>query len=475
MENNKSAFAYDSLPPAGLKKSIRLLKSLETFPTLWWWLGLSLIIFLIQIAIVSSSFFVGKLIDHLGDSRQFQFYLVMMAVTLAIDNIGRGAILPWIFRSKFTRIATELRVKALDSTLHTPVPRLYQIGTGSIITRLTKDIDNAVLTLGDSGERLVVTLLAFPFTLVSLCIISPFYILPFFLFGLAVYIWSKKIVQFIPLVANRMSDSEARRNAFLLDAIRGLSTTKAMGLEEWSEKRTEKSSWQVVHQWYRSNPSFFWVIRRGYFSYFSLLMMVLGLSLLLAYLGWISIGEASTAVVLIVRLEIRIFMLLEFSAELQRAFTSAGRAIALANLSEDIVQPDGVGLPATLKNPDIVIKDLSFSYPSGAEVLSNLNLNLQGGTTTALVGSSGAGKSTLAVLIAGLQYPTAGSITVGGVNINTEANDAWITSHITLISQEVHLFAGTLREDLHMALPGASDVTLIDALSQAGLDPNGPL
>ena len=147
--------------------------------------------------------------------------------------------------------------------------------------------------------------------------------------------------------------------------------------------------------------------------------------------------------------------------------TSLGRAVALAELGEHITttaEPDDLN-----DNPDVTVTNLSYAYPGGAPIIDNLSLTLKRGTTTALVGASGAGKSTLAALIAGLQRPLSGNIVVGGVDTNT-VPDTWTARNVSLISQEVHLFSGTLREDLRMAAPNASDDDLLTALASVGLE-----
>ena len=74
--------------------------------------------------------------------------------------------------------------------------------------------------------------------------------------------------------------------------------------------------------------------------------------------------------------------------------------------------------------------------------------------------------------MAGLLRPTAGTITVGDVDI-AQVSDVWTARNVTLISQEVHIFSGTLHDDLRMAAPTATDGELLDALAAVGLPENG--
>ncbi|MFC8074185.1 ABC transporter ATP-binding protein [Streptomyces sp. NPDC057307] len=100
----------------------------------------------------------------------------------------------------------------------------------------------------------------------------------------------------------------------------------------------------------------------------------------------------------------------------------------------------------------VVVNRVSHAYGAGPVVLHEVSLVLAVGEQVALVGTSGAGKSTLARLVAGVQAPAGGSVWVGGRGV-------------VLVTQEVHVFAGTLRDDLRLARADATDAELRDALS----------
>ena len=206
----------------------------------------------------------------------------------------------------------------------------------------------------------------------------------------------------------------------------------------------------------------------GQFVFAAWLLLTLGVGAWLVTHGAISPGQASAAVFLVIRAEVMVFNALFFVGELQSAATSVGRAVSLATLADG---REASALPEDLNAPvDVEVDNVSFAYPGGANVLENLSVTLAAGTTTALVGTSGAGKSTLAALIAGLVEPTAGRIRVGEVD-TTQVSDLWTAKNVTLMTQDVHIFAGTLRQDLAMADEDASDADLLDALRRAGLDP----
>jgi ABC-type multidrug transport system fused ATPase/permease subunit len=96
-----------------------------------------------------------------------------------------------------------------------------------------------------------------------------------------------------------------------------------------------------------------------------------------------------------------------------------------------------------------------FSYVEGRDVLHGVDLVVAPGERVAMVGPSGAGKSTLGRLLAGIHAPRTGAVNVGGVNLDELSLPA-LRGHVALVTQEHHVFVGTLRENLALAVPAGS-------------------
>jgi ABC-type multidrug transport system fused ATPase/permease subunit len=108
--------------------------------------------------------------------------------------------------------------------------------------------------------------------------------------------------------------------------------------------------------------------------------------------------------------------------------------------------------------------DVRFAYVEGRDVLHGVDLAVEPGERIAMVGPSGAGKSTLGRLLAGIHPPRTGSVTVGGVGLVELPLDD-LRGHVALVTQEHHVFVGTLRENLALAAPpGATDDDIREAL-----------
>jgi ABC-type transport system involved in cytochrome bd biosynthesis fused ATPase/permease subunit len=117
---------------------------------------------------------------------------------------------------------------------------------------------------------------------------------------------------------------------------------------------------------------------------------------------------------------------------------------------------------------DLVCSGLSFSYEADREILHKVDLTIPQGSFTALVGESGCGKSTIASILMGRNRGYVGSVTLGGVELR-EIEESGLMEHITYVGHQSYLLKGTVRENLRMGKPDASDDQLWAALEQARL------
>ena len=125
--------------------------------------------------------------------------------------------------------------------------------------------------------------------------------------------------------------------------------------------------------------------------------------------------------------------------------------------------------PVKLEDTGISLRSVSFSYDGTTEVLHGVSLTIRPGTMTALVGPSGSGKSTVAKLIAGYWDVTSGSITLGGHELK-DIPLSEIANQISYVSQDNYLFNRSIRENIRMGRPSATDAEVEQAAEQSGCD-----
>ncbi len=470
--------AADSVAPARPRQVLDYFKHVPSTTTFWWWVGFFFIHLVLVIAFVAESTVMGSAVDALagnavpilGSGKHVFPAIVAIGVAALIANTCFRAGSSLYIVTKLRQLSIDLKRDCLTSVLLAPIAEIMKLGTGNVITRMTNDIDETVDLFDRMLSRLTFTLFAIPFTTITIMTIN-------WRFGLVLVVvlvivapiiltWIKAV----PTAANWLSATHATRSNVILDTIRALPTVRAFGYHHWAHQRMQQSSWNTVRATGDWIPYFSRLLIMAQLTYGMWLIGSIVVAVYLVNHGGISIGTATTVTFLIFRTEIQIFNVIFHASDIQVGMTKIGRAVALALISTDRSDK----LPQDITQPaSITIENLSFTYAaddtSGNQPgIQDFSIALEAGTTTALVGPSGAGKSTLAALIAGLQRPTAGKIYVGDVN-TTEVSDVWIARNVTLLTQESHVFAGTLRDDLRMAQPDSTDEQLLEALESVGL------
>ena len=162
----------------------------------------------------------------------------------------------------------------------------------------------------------------------------------------------------------------------------------------------------------------------------------------------------------------------EFAADLDQAFASAARVFAITDRAPAVVDPAN---PVPLTPGNIVISDVTFAYPTDEDapvpaptVLDGVNIRIPAGKHTAIVGASGSGKSTLASLLTRTWDPASGTVTIGGTNV-ADASLTDLRSTVAYAPQRPYLFNDTLRANLLLAAPDATDEDLESALEAVDL------
>ena len=149
------------------------------------------------------------------------------------------------------------------------------------------------------------------------------------------------------------------------------------------------------------------------------------------------------------------------------AISAAGKVEEILDM--DTSRPYDPGLPGDPAHFDgIRMAGVSYGYAGRARAISDISLDIPRGKTVALVGLSGCGKSTVASLLMRFCDPASGRLYLEGRDYQSLSPEE-VRRHIALVPQQVGLFSGTIRDNLLLARPDATDAALLDALSEAGL------
>lgn len=411
----------------------------------------------------------APLLGHVVDlvvEREGTHALLLPTVLLTGVALGRGAATAvgsaLVARLGETVLAS-LRERFVERALGLPLERVEEAGSGDLVSRVTGDVSVITKSVRQALPEFARSALTIVLTFVGLAVLDWRFLLAALLAMpiqlLAVRWYLRRAA---PVYAEHRVASGALQHQ-LLDSVGGVRTVRAFRLNRVHADLLEQRSRSAVDLALRGIH-----VVTGFFSRLNLaefigLSAVLVTGFLLVDNGSVSIGTATAAALYFHSLFNPVNAALFLLDDVQSAGASLARLVGVSNLAGE-PEPDGRAVPV---DGSVKVSSLGYAYVSGHPVLCDVDLEVGSGERVALVGASGAGKTTLAKLIAGVHQPSGGTITLGGVDAG-ESGPAGIRRAVTLISQEVHVFAGPLAEDLRLARPGATDEELRAALAMVG-------
>ncbi|MYV97692.1 ABC transporter ATP-binding protein, partial [Streptomyces sp. SID3343] len=259
--------------------------------------------------------------------------------------------------------------------------------------------------------------------------------------------------------------AEGERTQCLLDALGAVDTVTAMRLGPTHLDAVASRSTAAVELGLRATRLRGRFLGRLNIAELVGLAAVLAVGFHLVRSGSVSVGEATAAALFFQRLFDPVGALLGVFDVLQEAGAGLARLVGVT-LVPQVPEPTDAPHPG---DASVEVDHVSFAYPGGPDVLTGLDLRIAPGERVALVGTTGAGKSTAAGLVAGVLAPHAGTVRIGGVPVSELSRTA-TRREIALVTQEVHVFAGTVADDLRLARPDADDAAVRRALVAVGAD-----
>ena len=253
----------------------------------------------------------------------------------------------------------------------------------------------------------------------------------------------------------------------LQEGITGVRVIQAYAREEEQIRRFEESNRALFRSHVHSVKVSTWYFGLIEFAGIASSALIVGLGGWLVHRGTVSLGTVVAFVLLLASLFDPVQQLSQLYNTLQSAAAALHKLFAIIDAVPDVDEsPNPIALPSA---GDVVVDGITFSYTGAARpALNNVSLVLEAGTRLALVGPTGAGKSTLAKLMARLYDPQSGSVQFGGVDLRRASMDD-LRRRIVVIPQEGFLFDGTVRDNLLIAKPDATEFELLAALDKIGL------
>lgn len=407
----------------------------------------------------------GGLVNQLAAHRETARGIVVAVAVFGVALCCQ-AVLTRLARSRSAvlgeRILARLREGLVDGVLSLPLGVVERAGTGDLLTRSTTDVEllttavqRAVPDMGIAAVTATLTVVALvvsapPMALVLLPAIPPLFL---------INRWYLRRASAAYL--NRQA-ALAQVNSRLQETMTAGRTIEAFNLGERRRARIEediRSSLRADWATFRLRVVLFPTTEACYILPLFTALLAGGL---FHVAGILSLGAVTTAALYAQQLVGPVDILLSWLAALQIGGASMARILGVGQVPQPEVTADEP------RSDRLVARDVHFAYRRGRDVLRGLDLSPEPGRRLAVIGPSGAGKTTLALLLAGVFAPGSGTVRVGGVEVSKIPTER-LRAEVALVTQEQHVFAASLRDNLLISDASADDGALWEVLDEVDL------
>ena len=419
---------------------------------------------LAAIAGLAGPFLVGRLVDAISVGTTANF-VTLVAVSLAGFVIVQTVLSRWAQRKGMVlgeKVFAQLREEFMEQVTSLPLSTVEKAGTGDLVSRTTNDVETVSHTVRFGVPQVLVSVATITLTVAAAVLASP-------LVAVALLVGVPLLVPVTRWYLKRATpgylrerESYAVLNGAITETIEGARTVDALSLGPHRRGRIDAALRNCFEREKYTLNLRTVLFPAAEFSFWLPVAAVLLWGGWLASQGAVKTGMVATVALYAMQLIDPVDTLIMWIDEIQVGASSLARIVGIRNVPGDRTATDAVP-----EDGSILVKKARYAYREGHDVLHGIDLTLRPGERLAMVGPSGAGKSTLGRLLAGIHGPTSGSVTVGGVPL-VERPLEKLRGEVALVTQEHHVFVGTLADNVRLGKADATDAEIEKALSDVG-------
>ena len=409
---------------------------------------------------------IGDLVESVEDGTSLAVVDRTIAL-IAVFLVAQTVLTRYARMRSFTlgeTVLAELRENFVEHALALPVGVVERAGTGDLLTRTSRDVDALGWSVRFAVPETIIALVTTLFTVGACVLVGPWVAVPLLLGVPTLWVGTRWYLRRAKDGYLRENAAYAQINASIAETVAGARTVEALRLEDARIRRTDadiRDSYDAERYTLRLRTVWFPTMEMGYLVPTVSTLLIGGW---LYSAGYASLGDVTAAALYVQQLIDPVDRLISWLDELQVGGAALARLLGVAKVPDDRAPTGRIPL-----DEQLAARDVRFSYVDGRDVLHGIGLQVRPGERLAVVGPSGAGKSTLGRLLAGIHPPGAGSVTVGDVGL-TELPLDELRGHVALVTQEHHVFVGSLRDNLALSVDDVLEGDAANARLRAALE-----
>jgi len=393
----------------------------------------------------------------------------LAAAGLALAGLCTTVVNVRLFRRSEAGLA-QLRVAAFRRVHELSVATQSTERRGSLVSRVTGDVDTISLFVQWGGLMLLVSVLQIAVATVLMVVYS---------WPLAIVVWLAFVPLFLVLrpaqkrVSAAYASVRAKTGAMLgaiSEAVVGAETIKAYGVGARTERRVEAAVRATRDAQVKAQTRVAAVFSSGVLVANLVLAAVVVVGTLLGVDDRITAGRLLAFIFLVQLFTGPVQMGTELLNELQNALSGWRRVLGVIDTPAEITDPPGGGTASPRGPGSVELRGVGFAYPDGPTVLADVDLRVPARAKVAVVGATGSGKTTMARLVTRLVDPREGQVLLDGVDLR-EIRLRDLRSRVVLVPQEGFLFDGTVAQNVAYGVRDGdtSDERVVAAFAELGL------
>lgn len=384
--------------------------------------------------------------------------LVLLVTVVLVAQTVLTYLAKWTAAMLGHGVLAEAREHVIRAVLRLPLGRVESASTGDLVTRVTRDVGAMSQSVRWALPEFIIALVTVVLAIVAMVLNSWALALPTLVMVALSLIQIRRYLRDAPAGYLREGATYSGINTSLTETVEGTRTVEALGLQDL-RRRTGADDIEVSAQAERYNLT----LRNQLFAVMDLAfslprVLTLGAGAVGYTQGWATLGQITAAMLYIETFYGPFDRLVNTVDRLQVGVASTTRLLGIAT-----VPPDRTAGEDRPQGRELVGADLRYAYREGHDVLHGIDLSLATGERLAVVGPSGSGKSTLGRLLSGIHAPRTGRVQVGGVELTTLPLDV-LRTEVALVTQEHHVFRGSVRDNVVLAREGSPDEAVVSAL-----------